>query len=78
MAREATVNDNPYNNVLVKMAAEHFQMRQMVQNLLGGLITPAAFVEKHKNFSCDTETEIFADKIVEFANRQAESRRTRH
>ena len=55
---------NP-DNLVLKLAKEHIQMRRMIESLFGGLITPAAFMAKHKNhFYCDVEVEMYADDIV--------------
>jgi hypothetical protein len=47
------------------MAKEHLQMRQMIESLLFGGITPAAFAKKYKDFKCDPSVEVYVGDIIE-------------
>ena len=58
------------------MAKEHLQMRQMLEGLLLGLITPAAFAKKYKGFKCDPSVEVYVDDIIEGFKRHGEKEAT--
>ena len=58
------------------MAQEHLQMRQMLEGLLLGLITPAAFAKKYKGFECDPSVEVYVDDIIEGFKRHGEKEAT--
>ena len=58
------------------MAKEHLQMRQMIESLLFGGITPAAFAKKYKDFECDPSVEVYVDDIIEGFKRHGEKEAT--
>ena len=51
-------------NSIVDLCREHLQMRIMIEQLLLGLITPAAWEKKYKDFSCDTEVEMYVSDVL--------------
>ena len=54
------------------MAQEHLQMREMIEGLLLGYITHAAFTKKYKDFECDPSIEVYVDDIIEAFTRHGQ------
>ena len=51
-------------NQIVNLCREHQAMRDMVEELQRGAITPAAWEKKYQEFSCDKEVEMFVSEVL--------------
>lgn len=56
-------------NPAINIAHEHLKMRTMIEELQYGLITYNAWMEKYKNFRCDTLVEMYAEDVIEAAEK---------
>lgn len=54
----------PDSSNLINLCREHQAMRGMIEELQHGLITPAAWEKKYKEFSCDKGVELYVSEVL--------------
>lgn len=51
-------------NLTVELCREHRRMQTMIEELLLGSITPAAWEKKYKGFSFDRDVEVYVENVL--------------
>lgn len=51
-------------NPLIGLCCEYLEVRRMIEELQYGLITPAAWEKKYKDFSFDRDVGLFVDNVL--------------
>lgn len=51
-------------NPLISLCREYLEAQRMIEELQYGLITPAAWEKKYKDFSFDRDVGVFVDNVL--------------